>query len=59
MQIQTLNLIEEFLMSLTVKHIFVHPVKSMAGQMVDEAALTAVTNVYESGLEGIRQLIEE
>lgn len=38
-------------MSLTVKHIFIHPVKSMAGQMVEEAALTA------DGLAGDRQFV--
>ena len=28
-------------------------------ELNDEAAITAVTNVYESGLEGIRELIEK
>lgn len=38
-------------MAITVKHIFIHPVKSMAGQMVEEALLTA------DGLAGDRQFV--
>lgn len=38
-------------MAITVKHIFIHPVKSMAGQMVEEALLTV------DGLAGDRQFV--
>lgn len=38
-------------MAITVKHIFIHPVKSMAGQMVEDAVLTA------DGLAGDRQFV--
>ena len=38
-------------MAIAVKHIFIHPVKSMAGQMVEEVALTA------DGLMGDRQFV--
>lgn len=38
-------------MAITVKHIFIHPVKSMAGQMVEEAVLTV------DGLAGDRQFV--